>query len=406
MDIRYTDPDVANLWSLPSTYAQWLHIETLVLMAQRELSIVPADETGPLFGLLTGEGPAIDQRAMTDIALMEERLKHDVVAFLEWLRYPFGLAGRWIHFGLTSSDVVDTAQGMRFKDMKIHLLGALGDLVSELTRWTLDDAPILARTHGQIAEPMTIKARGWHWLTTLSTPAADLSRHTSRAAVCKLSGPVGTYAHNPPEVEQRVAKILGLRPHGPGASQIASRSPLAAWANSAALLVGACAKIAMDIRLMHLTGDAIVPTSYGQVASSSMAHKRNPIQAEQLGGMARLARGYASMLQPLDVWLERDISHSSVERVAVPDLWHTVMHSIRVTTELLRGLTLDEWRITEGFVSAGVDPLVSKLTLDAILEGKDVEQARAWAVGRSLLATPESGIRAMSNYPYNGGVVR
>lgn len=400
MDPRYTDQDVAALWSLPSIYSQWMSVEMYTLEVQRDLLIVPPGSTGPLLGEMRYPGRIFDDLAVDAIADIEKRTKHDVVAFLEWLREPYGTIGRYLHYGLTSSDVVDTAQGMRFGDMRTHVLSAMGNLLAELNTWTRSEVPILGRTHGQTAEPMTMKARAWHWLTTIATPASDLSRHTNRVAVCKLSGPVGNYAHNPPEVERRVAMLLGLRPHGPGASQIASRAPLAAWANSAALLVQACAKVAMDIRLMDAFGEADKLSAQGQVGSSSMAHKRNPIVAEQLGGMARLASGYAAMLQPLDVWLERDISHSSVERVAVPDLWHITMHSIRQTTRLLADLSLNEWEINENIRRAGVDPLVCELTLKGISEhNMDVERARRWATTQKQIAQPEDGVRLMASFP-------
>jgi adenylosuccinate lyase len=400
MDLRYTDPVVAALWSPEAIYGQWLIVETAVLESQRELGIVPPSETGSLMNQLRAPGRLIDQAAVTTIREIENRTKHDVAAFLEWLRTPYGSIGRYLHYGLTSSDVVDTAQGIRFGDMRHYMLSELGKLLAELNAWAEVDTPILGYTHGQVAEPMTMKARAWHWLTTLATPAADLSRHTNRAAVCKLSGPVGTYAHNPPEIERQVATKLQLRPHGPGASQIASRAPLAAWANSAALLVGACAKIAMDLRLMDLLGETHKKNAPGQVGSSSMAHKKNPIAAEQIGGMARMARGYAAMLQPVDVWLERDISHSCVERVAVPDLWHVTMHSIAATTRLLANVTLDEWEINSNFQRAGIDPLVCELTLKGISEhNMDIERARHWATQQGRTVGPKEADRFMKNYP-------
>lgn len=408
MDSRYTDPEVTNLWSPASIAAQWLAIETTTLRHQIAYDIVPEDEGKPLLIRLE-DGSIRPDQATSAIAGIEARTQHDVAAFLEWVRSNVKPeAARWLHYGLTSSDVVDTAQGMRFRDMRMHMLSTTGNLVSELNRWCMDDTPILGRTHGQIAEIMTMRARAWHWLTTIATPAADLSRHTGRVAVCKLSGPVGTYAHNGPKLEQVVAQTLGLRPHGPGASQIASRSALAAWANSAALLVGACAKIAMDIRLMDLLGETTKSLAVGQVGSSSMAHKRNPVRAEQIGGMARLARGYASMLQPLDVWLERDMSHSSVERVAVPDLWHVTLHTVRQTTELLKGLTLDEWRINDGIEKAGGDPLVCERTLQLISEGMGWDEARKEALSWSewsVIVEPANGVRLMANYPAPGGIV-
>jgi adenylosuccinate lyase len=397
MDIRYSHPGVTSLWSLPGTYRLWLDIEAEVLKVQRGLEIVPSSMTQPLQDRLLDRPIEVDR-----ISEIEERTKHDMVAFLEWLREPYGKVGRWLHYGLTSSDVVDTAQGLRFKEMRSVALTELGKVVTELTRWCDSDTPILGRTHGRVAEVMTVKARAWHWLTTFATPAAALSRDTGRMSVCKLSGPVGTYAHNPPEIESEVAKALGLRSHGPGASQIASRAPVAAWANSAAELVSACAKIAHDIRLMHLIGEVPVAMEPGQVGSSSMAHKRNPIRAEQIAGMARLARGYALMLQPLDVWLERDISHSSVERVAVPDLWHVVLHTLQQTMRLLKDLRLDEWVINTQIQEAGVEPLVAERTLGFIAEGMGLEEARKVAqddLAGTLMTQPEDGVRLMKNYP-------
>lgn len=399
MDLRYCHPDVAALWTPEAIYAQWLEVETCVLNRQRVHGLMPIDETAELLAYLM---KCHTDGAEGEIAQIERRTKHDVAAFLEWVRGDRP-DGKWIHYGLTSSDVVDTAQGMRFRSLRVPLQIGLSNLVFALTRWVNDDTAILGRTHGQVAEPMTMRARAQHWTETLTSVGLPLMTATTRMAVAKLSGPVGTYAHNSPALENAVAKDLGLRPHGPGASQIACRAPLAVWASSAALLVGACAKIGMDIRLMDLVGDTKPQLADGQIGSSSMPHKINPIGAEQLGGMARMAQGYAAMLQPLDVWLERDISHSSVERVAVPDLWHVLFHSIALTTRLLGNLTLDTGHINQEMRAAGTDPMSCEWTLWGVRRGMGLEQARGLAASTEEAdvnqTTPEDAARFMRHYP-------
>jgi adenylosuccinate lyase len=400
MDPRYANPEVTELWSPGWTYGAWLAIETRTLKHQRDAGIVPAEETQELLDRLYGL--AVQDSDVEDIASYEEETRHDVVAFLRWLREDAVGGGlprddvRWLHFGLTSSDVVDTAQGMRFREMYECVVGQMNTLISALTRHTLSDTPVVGRTHGQVAEPMSMRARAEGWISLLAPVAADLSRNTRRVAVCKLSGPVGTYAHNPPEIEVKVAMDLDLRPHGMGATQIASRAPLAAWAASANLVVQALAKIAHDIRLMTLLGETETKMAPGQVGSSSMAHKRNPIRAERIEGLARMAEGYASMLGKLGTWLERDIAQSSVERVAVPDLWHVLMFAIEETTTILRLLGV-KWPEED----ASGEAYVSWFTLRAIEQGMPVEEARAHAIKESKfqIGRPQSPVTYMANYP-------
>jgi adenylosuccinate lyase len=281
--------------------------------------------------------PTFDELNIPHVLAIEARTKHDVAAFVTYLRQWYGEPhARWIHFGMTSSDLVDTAQGLRFKAMMHTLRSQVEDLVAALGIWVNERTPILGRTHGQAAEPTMLAVRATQWDRLIQEAMGNLMRDTRRLCTAKLSGPVGTYAHNPPVIEKKAAEELHLAPLMWGATQIAPRGTLAAWANSASELVHACAKLAMDFRVMNTHGEVYEPQSKGQVGSSAMAGKNNPIRAEQITGMARLAAGYASMLQPLDVWLERDISHSSVERVAVPDLWHVVLHTMEQTSTLLR----------------------------------------------------------------------
>jgi adenylosuccinate lyase len=409
MDTRYSHPDATELWSLRWTYAAWLTIETRTLVAQRECGVVPKnDETDYLVDELLGRlhehvHVTADDIDVDDILAFEGGSRHDVVAFLDWLRTDVedeaGRGpGRWIHFGLTSSDVVDTAQGMRFRQMQPILLGKLGKVISQLNSRIDDRTPVIGRTHGQVAEPMDMGARAWGWLGLLSPAASDLSRITSRMAVCKLSGPVGTFAHNPPEVENAVARDLHLRPLGAGATQIAPRSSLAAWAAAASNVVQVCAKIAHDMRLMILLGEAEIVNKPDQVGSSSMAHKVNPVEHERMAGMARMAQGYALMLSDLGTWLERDISMSCVERVAVPDLWHVVLHTLETTGQLLSELKVNR-------VAIPPETLVSRSTLFRIEGGESVEEARAAATKvadqRHTVIEGYDVAFAMRNYPRN-----
>lgn len=398
MHRRYTDPMVEKLWSPGWTYDAWLRIETETLRSQLQNKVL-GDSALPLLSKLEESAGCKD--AELEIWKIEQRTQHDVVAFLEWVRSWAGPGGRFLHYGLTSSDLVDTAQGMRFKAIRPHLSGGLIGLQSALNGWALEDTPILGRTHGQVAELQTMRARVWGWIASISSASHDLLATTRKMKVGKLSGPIGTYAHNPPIVEVQVCEAFGLKPHGPGATQIATRQPLAASASSVANFVDAVAKMAHDIRLMNLLGEIGFTPDPGSVASSSMAQKNNPIRAEQLAGMSIMARGYASMLQQQPIWLERDISNSAPERVAVPDLMHILFHTIKLAEQMLDHMYLHQWKISANIERAGIDPLVAEITLKLISSGMSWEDARATAlVTAHKPSNPDQAAkRAMSNYP-------
>lgn len=399
---RYAHPRVTQLWSLEWTYKAWLGIETMVLDMQLDQKAIDPD-AGPLLALLTSHPQEID---VEEILRIEERTQHDVAAFLEWVRGWAGPRARFLHYGLTSSDLVETAQGSRFREMRPVLSDAVQGLLNQIGQRTHDSTPVLARTHGQIAEGMEMRARAHGWLHNIALASTALFKAVRYMQVAKLSGPVGTYSHVPPLVEAGVANMLGLQPHGAGATQIAARQPLAAWATAASQMIDALAKMAHDIRLMNILGEASLAKLEGQVHSSAMAHKDNPIIAEQLVGMSAIGRGYAAMLQQQPVWLERDISNSGPERVAVPDLWHVLMHSISLATRMLERLQVDKVNVARRFRNAGIDPLVSELTLINIAEGMEWEDARRKAVNMGLTATPTTGHLGMLNYPigeFNAG---
>jgi adenylosuccinate lyase len=364
---------VTHLWSDEWTYDAWLEIERQVLDAQRRHEVIPADAASELISRLRKYH--FDIEAAGKVRAIERVTKHDVAAFLQYIR-DNEVYGQWLHYGLTSSDLVDTAQGMRFRELHRLLLHDLGELMQQVGRWTGHDIPMVGRTHGQPAEPTSMRARAWNWLATLELPITTLTRVSRQLQVAKLSGPVGTFAHNPPMVEAEVAVELHLRPMGAGASQIVPRSALAMFASTAAVLAQACSKIAMDLRLMNLAGEVWWTQSDGQVGSSAMAHKNNPIVAEQIRGLAQLVGGYAQMLQPLDLWLERDISNSSVERVAVPDLLHVLFRLIAQTTEALRTMEVKAGIATINLADNANSLWVHKETLAGIADGYDWNEAR------------------------------
>jgi adenylosuccinate lyase len=341
MDTRYTDPYIADLWSRPEQYAHWAGIESQVAQAQADLDIIPEQAAS---GIVAGLGRMADQlldprlspSLLRQLEAAEADTRHDVAAFLVCARqFCPSDAAPWLHYGLTSSDLVDTAQAVRLKKVDTYVVSLACALVELLDTGvkTHRQTPMLGRTHGQPAEPTTLGLRFHQWSGGILRAVGRWS--IASPAIGKLSGPVGTYNHNPPDLERLVASRLGIGVLPGDCTQVVPRDLLADWASAAAALVAACGKIALDFRLMAARGEVLEQFTPLQVGSSSMPHKRNPITAEKICGLVRLAQGYAAMLQPVDLWEDRDLSHSCVERVAVPDLLHTVCHALAATTVLV-----------------------------------------------------------------------
>jgi len=393
MDTRYQHPQVTDLWSREWTLDAWWRIEQALARAQSDTFTGP-DQLSP---------PAIDRRfifetkidftdAVEEIDKIEERTRHDVAAFLQFVRSRVpAQSARWIHFGLTSSDLVDTAQALRFKYMLGTLRPALSILSDAIAWWRDSKQMVLGRTHGQPAEPISMGMRAEHWYSLYNSAEDWLIGATDDMVFGKMSGPVGNFAHNSPWIESRVMQELGLVGQGQGATQIVPRVRLARWATCAAQLVAVCAKIAMDMRLMLLLGEARELKGPGQVGSSAMAHKKNPIRAEKITGLQRVAAGYAGMLQPLDLWLERDISNSSVERIVVPDLWHVLMHVIEETTSMVRAFEVG-YRGDVALANHIGEANVHRVTLVGIERGMSVDESRAWAL--MVMKTHPLGLEA------------
>ena len=338
---RYSRPEMARLWSDENRFATWLEVEIASTEVLAERGVVPKEAV-----------LAIKEKARFDVARIEEiekEVQHDVIAFVSCVAESVGPEGRWLHYGLTSSDVVDTALAILMRDACDLLRADLLDLMSAVRERALrhKHVPMVGRTHGVHAEPMTFGLKLAVWHAELQRHLARLDRARANIAFGKLSGAVGTFSHLPPEVEEAVCARLGLLP-APASSQILQRDRHAEVMTALALLAASLEKFATEIRALQRTEVREVeePFAAGQKGSSAMPHKRNPVGCEQVAGLARLVRTNAlAALENLPLWHERDISHSSVERVIVPDSFLALDHMLARFTRIVRGMTVDEARM-------------------------------------------------------------
>jgi len=282
---------------------------------------------------------------------IEKVVQHDMIAFVSNVAENVGEAGRYIHLGLTSSDVLDTASALRLKKATSTLLDSLEALRrSVLERaWTFKDALCVGRTHGVHAEPMTFGLKLLNWYDQLGRDAKRLEMAREEISWGKISGAVGTYAHCPPEIEARACAVLGLRPAAVS-SQILQRDAHAHLLAVLAIIGTAVERMALEIRHLQRTEvlEALEPFGKGQKGSSAMPHKRNPITCERLCGMARLLRGYAQVaMENVALWHERDISHSSTERVIWPDAFHIAHYMLKTMQRVVVGMEVDAKRMEE-----------------------------------------------------------
>ena len=312
---RYSRDEMAAIFSERATFSRWLEVELLAVEARVRLEEVPvADLT------------AIKERAAFDIdaiAAIEAVRHHDVVAFVENVRANVGEAGRHIHYGLTSSDVVDTATAVALRDAGDLLVEGIGLLTQSVKRRALEhrDTLMAGRTHGVHAEPTTFGVKLAGWAFELARDRDRLRSARDRVAVGKLSGAVGTYSQLSVEVESYVCDRLGLRPDD-ASTQVVSRDRHAEFLASIAVTGASLERFAQEIRHLQRTevGEVLEPFAAGQKGSSAMPHKRNPIVCERICGLARMLRAYAQTgFENVALWHERDISHSSVERITLAD---------------------------------------------------------------------------------------
>src|SRR5580704_1389593 len=328
MIARYTHPDMGRIWSDQRRYETWLLVETAAADAMAANGIVPPDAARD-----------IRERGAFDIARIEEIeqiTQHDVIAFTTAVAEKVGPSARWLHFGLTSSDVIDTAQALQMReacDLILKDLAALGGAIRDRAM-EHRRTPMIGRTHGVHAEPMTLGLKLALWFAEVDRNVERIRRARATVSVGKLSGAVGTFAHLPPSIEADVCHRLGLEP-APVASQIIQRDRHAELMSALAIAAASLEKFALEIRGLQKTeiGEVEEPFARGQKGSSAMPHKRNPVGCEQIAGLARIVRGNSLVaLENIALWHERDISHSSVERVILPDSFIALDHMLRRLT--------------------------------------------------------------------------
>ncbi len=340
---RYTRPEMAALWSEEAKYKAWLRVELAATEALASRGLVPKDD------LATIKAKAAFDVAR--IAAIEAEVKHDVIAFLESVAERVGPASRHLHYGLTSSDVVDTALALQLVEACDRLLADLDELLAVSKRRAIEhkNTVMVGRTHGIHAEPYTLGLKFVGWYLEAQRNRARLAAAREEIRFGKLSGAVGTFAHLDPTIEAEVLGKLGLKPE-PLATQVIPRDRHAALLSALAITASSLDRIAIEIRHLQRTDvhEVEEPFSAGQKGSSSMPHKRNPIGCENISGLARVVRSHVqAALEDIPLWHERDISHSSVERIILPDATTLVDFMLHRMTGILDGLLVYPERMAE-----------------------------------------------------------
>jgi adenylosuccinate lyase len=365
---------MGSIWSDRRRYETWLQVELAAADAMAEAGIVPAEAAREL-----GAKAAFDVGRIEEI---EQTTQHDVIAFTTAVAERVGPAARWLHFGLTSSDVVDTAQAIQMREACDLIVKDLASLM-EAVRARADEhrrTPMIGRTHGVHAEPMTLGLKLALWYAELQRDLDRVLRARDVISVGKISGAVGTFAHLDPSIETAVCKRLGLQA-APVSSQVIQRDRHAELLMALAITAASLEKFALEIRGLQKTeiGEIEEPFAKGQKGSSAMPHKRNPIGCEQITGLARLLRANAmAALENVALWHERDISHSSVERVILPDSFIALDHMLRRFTRIVRGMVVYPERMKENLERSRGVVFSGTVLLELARRGVSREQAYEW----------------------------
>jgi adenylosuccinate lyase len=351
------------VWSDASRLARWLEVELAAAEAWAELGVVPRDAAEELRKRAVAPTPA-------RIAEIEERTQHDFAAFVDAVAGQTGPAGRWLHYGLTSSDVVDTALALQVREAGLLLLEGLDRALAAVLRRAEEHrgTVTVGRTHGVHAEPITFGAKLAGWAFELDRGRSRVERGLEGMRVGKLSGTVGVYSGADPEVERLVCERLGLE-REPAATQIVPRDRLAQLLTTLAVIAASIERFSTEIRHLARTEvrEVMEPFARGQKGSSAMPHKRNPVVAERLCGLARIVRAAAAVsLENVALWHERDISHSSAERIVVPDAFLALDYMLDRFGWLVESLVVDAARMRRN-LEASHGLVFSARVLDALV---------------------------------------
>jgi adenylosuccinate lyase len=386
MIARYTHPEMGAIWSDQRRYETWLEVELAAADAMAEAGLIPRDAAAELRAKA-----AFDPRRIEEI---EAVTQHDVIAFTTAVAEKVGPAARYLHFGLTSSDVIDTAQALQMREacgLIVKNISALMGAVrarAEEHRMT----PMIGRTHGVHAEPMTFGLKLALWYAELGRDLDRVLRAREVISVGKISGAVGTFAHLDPSIEAKVCARLGLEP-APVSSQVIQRDRHAELVSVLAITGASLEKFALEIRGLQKTeiGEVEEPFGKGQKGSSAMPHKRNPIGSEQVVGLARLLRGNAvAAFENIALWHERDISHSSVERVILPDSFIALDHMLRRFSRIVAGMVVYPDRMLENLSRSRGVVFSGTLLLELAKRGVSREQAYEWVQRNAMRAFHET----------------
>jgi adenylosuccinate lyase len=371
---RYTHPEMGAIWSEQRRYETWLEVELAATDAMADAGLVPPEAARELRAKARFE--------IARIEAIEQVTQHDVIAFTTAVAEHVGPAARWLHFGLTSSDVVDTAQALQMREASGLIVKGIAGLMDAVRTRAEEHrlTPMIGRTHGVHAEPMTFGLKLALWYAELQRDLDRMLRARDIISVGKVSGAVGTFAHLDPSIEASVCERLGLQP-APVSSQVIQRDRHAELMTMLAITAASLEKFALEIRGLQKTeiGEVEEPFAKGQKGSSAMPHKRNPIGCEQITGLARLIRGNAmAALENVALWHERDISHSSVERVILPDSFIALDHMLRRFTRIVRGMVVYPQRMLENLNRSRGVVFSGTVLLELAKRGISREQAYEW----------------------------
>jgi adenylosuccinate lyase len=370
---RYTLPEMGNLWTESYKLTTWLQVEIAVCEAQAELGYIPAEAVEEIKAKAN-----FDPKRVLEI---EAEVRHDVIAFLTNVNEYVGDAGRYIHLGLTSSDVLDTALGLQLVASLDVISQHLENLIQAIRQKAREhrDTVMIGRSHGIHAEPMTFGFKLAGWLAEVLRHQERLKVLRETIAVGKISGAVGTYANIEPRVEAIACEKMGLKPDT-ASTQVISRDRHADYVQQLALVAASIERFAVEIRNLQKTDVLEVEEFFakGQKGSSAMPHKRNPIRSERLTGMARLVRSHAgAALENVALWHERDISHSSVERVVLPDACILTHFMLVEITELVKNLLVYPENMARNMNCYGGVVFSQKVLLALVDKGMKREEAYA-----------------------------
>jgi adenylosuccinate lyase len=374
---RYTCPAMGSIWTEDTKYKCWLQVESAASMVLAEDGVIPKEAAEAI--------ARIGVVSAARIAEIEAEVKHDVIAFTTAAAEAMknqgldGQSSRWLHYGLTSNDIVDTAQALQVKQASELIRTGLVAFLAVLKRRALEfkHTPTIGRTHGIHAEPTTFGLKLLNWYAEMERNLARFAAAAEDMRVGKLSGAVGTFGHLKPEHEERICERLGLKP-APVATQVIQRDRHAAYISTLAILGSTLDKIAVEVRHLQRTEvrEAQEYFSEKQKGSSAMPHKKNPITSEQISGLARVLRGNAqAAFEDIALWHERDISHSSVERIIFPDSTILVDYLLAKTSDLIDRLLVYPERMKKNLESTGGLIFSGQLLLDLAEAGMLREDA-------------------------------